>query len=142
MLPYDTPAKIGGPPGDAFELVYASVTDPVRAKVHSADPVLGEWIRLHLYGDIYSSPGLDMRRKQLIMCARLGQANMGEQLFGHAFAALRFGARAAELEEAVELGCRIGSEGGGSAAQNASVRKEALNVLHMVCLYYSTTCLS
>lgn len=86
LLPEDTPAKIGGPPGNAFELVYDIVTDAVRKKVHSADPVLGEWIRLHLYGDIYSSPGLDLRTKQLLMCARLSQADMMEQLFGHAVA--------------------------------------------------------
>ena len=42
--------------------------------------------RTHLYGDIYSSPGLDMRQKQLLMCAFLGQANMPDELFGHAMA--------------------------------------------------------
>lgn len=77
---------MGGPPGDAFELVYGPVTAAVRRKCHGADPALGEWIRLHLYGDVYSSPGLDLRRKQLLMCARLGEANMQDQLFGHALA--------------------------------------------------------
>jgi hypothetical protein len=42
--------------------------------------------RLHLYGDIYSSPGLDLRQKQLLACAFLGVANMPDQLFGHAVA--------------------------------------------------------
>lgn len=42
--------------------------------------------RTHLYGDIYSSPGLEMRQKQLLMCAFLGQANMPDELFGHAVA--------------------------------------------------------
>jgi len=86
LLPCDTPGKIGGPAGDAFDVVYASVATAVRKKVYSADPVLAEWIQMHLYGDVYSSPGLDLRRKQLIMCARLAQADMGEQLFGHALA--------------------------------------------------------
>lgn len=45
LLPEDTPGKIGGPPGDAFELVYTSVTDAVRKRMHASDPVLGEWIR-------------------------------------------------------------------------------------------------
>ncbi len=45
LLPEDTPAKIGGPPGNAFELVYDNVTDLVRKKMHAADPALGEWIR-------------------------------------------------------------------------------------------------
>lgn len=45
--------------------------------------------RLHLYGDVYSSPGLDMRRKQLLACAFLAEAAMPDQLFGHALAGLR-----------------------------------------------------
>jgi alkylhydroperoxidase/carboxymuconolactone decarboxylase family protein YurZ len=80
---------VAGPPGDAFELVYGGVTDRVRANMHAADPALGEWIRLHLYGDLYSSPGLDMRQKQLLTCAFLAEANMPDQLFGHALAGLR-----------------------------------------------------
>lgn len=129
LLPHDTPAKIGGPPGDAFELVYTTVTTAVRRKVHSSDPALGEWIRLHLYGDVYSSPGLDLRRKQLLMCARLAQANMGEQLFGHAFAAMRFGATREELEEAVALAFDISPvKGRGTEAAHV----EALKILSMV----------
>ena len=45
--------------------------------------------RLHLYGDVISSPGLDLRVKQLLMCAGLAQADMPEQLFGHALAVRR-----------------------------------------------------
>ena len=45
LLPEDTPAKVGGPPGDAFELVYGGLSDKVRHKIHDADPALGEWIR-------------------------------------------------------------------------------------------------
>lgn len=130
LLPQDTPAKIGGPPGDAFELVYTTVTNPVRRKVHSADPALGEWIRLHLYGDIYSSPGLDLRRKQLLMSARLAQANMGEQLFGHALAALRFGATKDELIEAVGLAFSLSPSKGSPA--DAAAHKEALKILDLV----------
>ena len=42
--------------------------------------------RLHLYGDIYSSPGITLRQKQLLMAAFLGEANMHDQLFGHLIA--------------------------------------------------------
>ena len=42
--------------------------------------------RRHLYGDIYSSPGLSLAQKQVLMCAFLGEANMHEQLFGHLLA--------------------------------------------------------
>ena len=42
--------------------------------------------RLHLYGDVYSSPGLKLRQKQVLMCAFLAEADMHEQLFGHLIA--------------------------------------------------------
>ena len=42
--------------------------------------------RLHLYGDVYSSPGLKLRQKQILMCAFLAEADMHEQLFGHLIA--------------------------------------------------------
>lgn len=45
LLEQNVPAKAGGPPGNAFELVYTKITDTVRKKVHTADPVLGEYIR-------------------------------------------------------------------------------------------------
>ncbi|KAL4457939.1 hypothetical protein ABPG75_012804 [Micractinium tetrahymenae] len=128
LLPEDTPAKVSGPPGNAFELVYAGVTDRVRANMHAADPVLGEWIRLHLYGDIYSSPGLDMRCKQLLTCAFLSEAGMPDQLFGHALAGLRFGNSYAALEAVARLACDMGPR---SAESRRTVLKEAMRTLGM-----------
>ena len=103
---------MGGPPGDAFKLVYGKTTKDVRRKMHAVDPTLCEMIRcraqqtgeqllcrgpcqlfrlfhsLHLYGDVYSSPGLQLRQKQLLMVAFLAEANMQEQLFGHLVAVI------------------------------------------------------
>ena len=45
LLPEDVPGKSGGAPGNAFELVYISVTDAVRRAVRKVDPVLADWIR-------------------------------------------------------------------------------------------------
>ena len=45
LLEGDYPGKIGGAPGDAFELVYTSVTNTVRERMHAVDPVLAEYIR-------------------------------------------------------------------------------------------------
>lgn len=39
------PGKVAGAPGNAFELVYQGNTNVVRQKMHTVDPVLGEWIR-------------------------------------------------------------------------------------------------
>lgn len=45
LLPEEVQGKCGGLPGNAFELVYAKVTDAVRRAVHRVDPILAEWIR-------------------------------------------------------------------------------------------------
>ena len=45
LLEGDSPGKVGGAPGNAFELVYTSVTDTVRERMHAVDPVLAEYIR-------------------------------------------------------------------------------------------------
>ena len=45
LLELDTPGKVEGQPGNAFELVYGSTTKVVRQKMHSTDPTLCEWIR-------------------------------------------------------------------------------------------------
>lgn len=107
MLPYHTPGKVDGPPGDAFRLVYSTIAPVVGQRVHDADPVLAEWIRLHAYGDIYSSPGISMKCKQLLTCARLAQANMEQQLFGHVIAAMRFGLSRDQLEEAIGIAFEV-----------------------------------
>lgn len=125
LLPEDTPAKCGGLPGNAFELVYATITDAVRRKVHSADPALGEWIRMHLYGDVYSSPGLTLREKQLLMCAALAEADMAEQLFGHALAGMRFGLTSSQIEEAIHIAFDM------SARTRPKVLDEALKTVQM-----------
>lgn len=44
LLPHDTPGKVGGPAGDAFDLVYVDVANAVRAKMHRTDPVLADYI--------------------------------------------------------------------------------------------------
>lgn len=104
LLPEEVPGKSGGLPGNAFELVYSTVTDAVRRAVRKVDPVLADWIRVHLYGDVYSSPGLSMKQKQILMVAFLGQANMLEEMSGHALAAMRFGVTAEGCKQAVDLG--------------------------------------
>lgn len=85
-----TPGKIGGRPGNAFSLVYDGIQDAVKNKVHDTDPVLGQWIQCHLYGDVYSSPGLSMRQKQLMTLSGLAKANMQQQMYGHAIAVCFF----------------------------------------------------
>lgn len=133
------PGKTRGRPGDAFEAVYGPTTDRVRASMHDADPVVGEWMRVDLYGDVYSSPGISMRLKEIVACAFLAAADMPDQLLGHAVAALRFGATGDELREAAGVGCAwIGPGRAANAApaggpspfrRPAAVPTEAMRVL-------------
>eukprot|EP00887_Chlorella_sp_A99_P001405 scaffold8.g1405.t1 len=131
LLPEDAPVKAGGPPGNAFELVYSAVSDRVRANMHAADPGLGEWIRTHAYGDVYSSPGLTLAQKQILMCAFLSEADMHDQLFGHAFAGLRFGAGPGALQEAARLACEM------APAQRPGLLGRALKTLDLAHAKYA-----
>ncbi|KAK9808538.1 hypothetical protein WJX73_006328 [Symbiochloris irregularis] len=94
----DTPGKMGGPPGNAFELVYAKVRDRVWQNLYQVDSYISEAIRIHAYGDIYSSPGLNLQQKQIFIIGFLGTADMHDELFGHCLAALRFGVPQAACE--------------------------------------------
>ncbi|DBB14766.1 TPA: hypothetical protein ACH3X3_004378 [Trebouxia sp. C0006] len=77
-------------------------------------------MRVHLYGDVYSSPGLDMKQKQLLMVAFLGQASMlegdvrsgsclhnkagCEAISTHASKGMRFGVSPEACRQALDLG--------------------------------------
>jgi len=103
-IPHNTPGKIPGiSNGNAFALVYEGVEASVRKKVYEADPVLESWIQTHLYGDVYSSPGLSMLQKQYLTIAGLVKSNMLDQLYGHAIAALRFGATENFLKGIIDI---------------------------------------
>ena len=57
LLDGGAPGKVGGPPGDAFELVYLGVRDRVWANLYKVDPVLSEYIRyVHSSGDVWCLP--------------------------------------------------------------------------------------
>lgn len=105
------PGKFDGAPGNAFSVVYEGIEDKVIDAVHRNDPVLGIWIQRHLYGDIFSSPGLPLRLMELMMIAFLAEAHMPAQLFGHCRAAFRLGvspiAAASAAKMAFEFAGRV-----------------------------------
>jgi hypothetical protein len=45
LLQEEAPGKAGGPPGNAFELVYDKMADRVLGRLYNVDGVLAEWIR-------------------------------------------------------------------------------------------------
>lgn len=114
--------KVGGPPGDAFACVYGRAAPAVAARVHAADPVLAAWIAAHLYGDVYSSPGLPLATKQLLTVTGLADADMPTQLYGHAVAALRCGVPASPLRHAIDTAFRAGGGGVDAAREGAYTR--------------------
>jgi hypothetical protein len=60
------------------------------------------------------------------MCARLAQANMGEQLFGHALAGLRFGNSKSQLQEALDIGFQVSKTG------DEKHKKDAFRIIDLV----------
>ena len=67
LLPEEVPGKCGGAPGNAFELVYAKMTDAVRRAVRKVDPVLAEWIRHVLSSLPLQHHGLHMTSGMCLM---------------------------------------------------------------------------
>jgi len=99
--------KAGGAPGNAFALVYGSKTIKVYENLYKVEPVLSEWIRLHCYGDIYSSPGLSLRQKQLMISGFLAEAEMHDEFFGHCIAGFRFGGTLPQIVGAVDIAFEV-----------------------------------
>lgn len=129
-IPHDTPGKVGGHPGNAFGIVYQGVEGAVRDKVYDADPVLEAWIQSHLYGDVYSSPGLTMLQKQYLTIMGLVKSHMMEQIYGHAFAALRFGATEDALKEVVDIAAFLMTQS--SSSEDTEIFRKAKRTIDMV----------
>lgn len=93
---------------DTFRKVYGPASRRVSSRLDAADPVLAGWIATHLYGDggIYGAPGLSLATKAMLMVCFLGDADMPDQLFGHAVAGLRHGAPLESLTDALDAGFR------------------------------------
>ncbi|KAI8108447.1 hypothetical protein M9434_006472 [Picochlorum sp. BPE23] len=133
-IPHDTPGKVGGDPGNAFGIVYQGVEGAVRDKVYDADPVLESWIQSHLYGDVYSSPGLTMLQKQYLTIMGLVKSHMMEQIYGHAFAALRFGATEDALKEVVDIAAFLMTQS--SSSEETDIFRKAKRTIDMAVIKY------
>lgn len=123
---------MGGDPGNAFGIVYQGVEEAVRTKVYDTDPVLESWIQSHLYGDVYSSPGLSMLQKQYLTIMGLVKSHMMEQIYGHALAALRFGATEEALKEVVDIAAFLMRQ---SSTEETDIFRKAKRTIDMVCIH-------
>mmetsp|Transcript_17255 Transcript_17255/g.37228 ORF Transcript_17255/g.37228 Transcript_17255/m.37228 type:complete len:261 (+) Transcript_17255:298-1080(+) len=124
LLEEPVPGKVGGGPGNAFELVYGNIAPLVQDKLHEYDPVLAHYIREHAYGDVYSSPGLSLLQKQMLAVAFLAYACMPDQLYTHLVAVMRFGATHAQCSEALDMG--LAAAGADAGSPGSSVSPDAL----------------
>lgn len=86
--------------------VYGSAYDKLRGNVSALHPDLDRWMVVGGYGRVIGRPGLDLATRELCTAALLVVWNAPRQLHSHLRGALNAGAPAAEVEAAVEIGCR------------------------------------
>ncbi|MDP6539511.1 MAG: carboxymuconolactone decarboxylase family protein [Planctomycetota bacterium] len=85
-----------------FERIYAADAPRIRALLDESDPLFASWVAEHAYGRVLSRPGLSADRRELLAVCALAALGQGRQLASHARGALRCGATAAEVTEALE----------------------------------------
>jgi 4-carboxymuconolactone decarboxylase len=87
-----------------FEAVYGETAGRVRDGLESLDPTLAEWTQRFAYGTVLArdGKGLTLRERELLAVAILtALGRLEDPLLGHMRAALRLGARRADVEAAV-----------------------------------------
>ncbi len=94
-----------------FDRIYAEDAPRVRAMLESHHADFARWIEGHAYGRVLARPGLAGDRRELLAVVALAALGQDRQLASHARGALRLGARADELDAALEaVGDLIGAE--------------------------------
>jgi len=78
--------------------------------VRALHPDLETWMVEHGYGRVLARPGLGARERELITVAALAALGWERQLVSHVLGALRVGAAAAEVHEALGVGARAGGD--------------------------------
>ncbi len=87
---------------ELFERIYADGAERVRDVLHRGHAEFADWIESHAYGRVLARPGLDAATRELCAAAGLAATGQDRQLASHARGALRCGATAAELREALD----------------------------------------
>lgn len=91
-------------------LVYGNAYGALRRNVADASPALDRLMIETGYGAVLSRPGLDVARRELCLVAVLAVQARDRQLHSHLRGALRAGAPARWVEEALEIGLARGPE--------------------------------
>jgi len=87
---------------ELFDAIYGSGAAAVRAQLADYHPELAHWIASHAYARVLSRPGLSADRRELAAVAALAAQGQERQLASHVRGALRVGATAQEVREALE----------------------------------------
>jgi len=104
------PGEIEGPPGveslargaALFERIYAGDATPVRERLARGHPEFERWVLEHAYGRVLARPGLAADRRELLAVVALAALGQERQLASHARGALRCGATAEEIDQALD----------------------------------------
>src|SRR5262245_34489031 len=90
--------------------VYGAAYARLLPAVRTLHPDLAAWMVEHGYGRVLARPGLDARARELITVSSLAALGWERQLVSHVLGALRVGATAAEVREALAIGTRAAGE--------------------------------
>ena len=81
-----------------FERIYAEGADKVRAHLRGHHPDLEAWIAGHVYGRVFTRPGLSAAFRELLAVAALASLGQERQLASHTRGAIRCGAEPEDLQ--------------------------------------------
>jgi len=84
-----------------FDAIYGQRAAAVRAELAGFHGELAHWIADHAYASVLARPGLAADRRELVAVAALAAQGLDRQLASHARGALRLGATAEEVREAL-----------------------------------------
>jgi len=88
--------------------VYGPAIAKLLPAVRALHPDLERWMIEHGYGRVLARPGLGLRDRELVTVAALAALGWERQLVSHVLGALRVGAPAAAVHEALAIGARAG----------------------------------
>jgi len=102
--------------------VYGRAYGKLRANIAKAHPAMDRWMVSEGYGKVLGRPGLELRTRELCIVSILAVTGWEPQLHSHMRGALHAGARASDVEEALELGLRYAGEEPAAAARRLWAR--------------------
>lgn len=91
---------------DVCRVVYGRSYEKLRANVAGLHPDLDLWMLVGGYGRVLGRPGLSLATRELCIVALLVVWDAPRQLHSHLRGAANAGAADAEIDAAVEVGCR------------------------------------